>query len=99
MTNNKWIFWFSLALTFLLSISLFCGHHLARKFPINFILLAMFTLSTTYLIASICIFQEPETVLIAAALTLSVFTALTLFTFFVSPLNDSDFSKLFCFFL
>ena len=83
MAKNKWIFWVSIVLTLILSISLFCANILARRFPINFILLTIFTLSTTYMIASICIFQDPETVLIAAALTLSVFTALTLFTFFV----------------
>ena len=36
-----------------IEITLICGRHIARKVPINFVLLAIFTLAETYLVSYI----------------------------------------------
>lgn len=84
MNANKWLFWTSLGISLFVCISLFCFSKIARKFPLNYIALGIFTVFSAYLIASICIFQEPQNVMIAACLTLTVFISLTILTFFVS---------------
>lgn len=86
MVENKWLFWTCLGVTGFLSISLFCFNKIARRVPINYICLLIFTLCTSYLLASVCIFQSAENILIAATLTMTVFVALTVFTFFTK--ND-----------
>lgn len=82
MTSTRWLFWTCLAITFTLCISLFCFSSVARHVPINYICLSLFTMCSSYMLASICIFQSPEVVLIAGILTMTVFFALTVFTLF-----------------
>lgn len=94
MNANRWLFWTSLGVTLALCIILFCFSKVARKVPINYISLFTFTVLTSYLLASICIFQEAENVMIAAALTFTVFVSLTILTFFVS---SPSFIRLFTF--
>lgn len=83
MRNNRWLFWTCVGLTIGLSIAMFCFNRIARKVPINYICLFLFTLFSTYMIASICSYQSAEVVLIASALTVTVFIGLTTLTFFV----------------
>jgi FtsH-binding integral membrane protein len=56
-----------------------CYHSLARKMPINFILLAIFTVTEAYMISFISSVYSPQTVFIAAALTAGVVVALTVY--------------------
>lgn len=84
MKSTKWLFWTVLAATVVLIFSLFCFTQLAKRYPLNYLTLLMFTLGTSYLLAGICIFQSPTNVVIAAAMTLTVFFSLSVFTFFVS---------------
>lgn len=51
----------------------------ARKVPINYLLLALFTLCEAYLVSSITAEYEPVSVFIAAALTASIVVALTIY--------------------
>lgn len=83
MKTTRWLFWTSLGVTLSFCIALFCFNVVARKFPINYIVLSLFTLTSTYMLAAISAFQDPENVLIAAALTFAVFFGLTILTFFV----------------
>eukprot|EP00347_Sterkiella_histriomuscorum_P021452 403333927 len=82
MRANRWLFWTSMGVSLFTCISLFCFSKVARKFPLNYIALFIFTVFSSYLIASICIFQEAQNVMIAACLTMTVFVSLTLLTFF-----------------
>lgn len=84
MRDNRWLFWTTMAISLVLCIALFCFSKIARKFPINYIALFIFTVCSSYLISSICIFQQPQNVMIAALLCLTVFFSLTVLTFFVS---------------
>ena len=52
-----------------------------RKVPLNYILLAIFTLCTSYLVAFICMQYNRVTVLEAAALTAAVTFGLTIYAF------------------
>ncbi len=66
-----------------ISIAISCCSKIARIVPINYIVWAVFTLVTTYMVASISSFFDPEIIMIAAALTVTVFIALTMLTFCV----------------
>ena len=87
MSSHSWLFWTCLGITLTLCIVLFCFSKVARKVPLNYISLFVFTILTSYLLASICIFQSPDNVMIAAALTLTVFVSLTVLTLFVKILS------------
>ena len=67
--------------TYLSSICalLCCG--LDRKVPVNFILLGVFTLCVSWLVAAACVTSEPVAVLEAAALTAAVVIGITIFAF------------------
>jgi FtsH-binding integral membrane protein len=84
MHGNTWLFWTCLALTLALSVGLSCFNKIARNFPINYISLLFLTFFSTYVLGSICIYYSAERVMIAMAMTFTVFFSLTLLTFFVS---------------
>jgi len=60
-------------------IGILCCKNCARKVPNNYILLFLFTLCWSYMVAGICGYYEPELVLMAATLTLLLFMGLTMF--------------------
>lgn len=82
MFSNTWLYWVSFGITFAVLISLMCCHKVARKVPINYILLFIFTVFESYMVASISIFYAVESILIAVTLTAGLFTGLTLFACF-----------------
>jgi FtsH-binding integral membrane protein len=94
MKTYRWIFWATLGVTLALCISLFCFNKLAKKVPLNYITLFVFTVMSSYLLAAICIFQDPQNVMIAAALTMAVFLSLTTLTFFVRYLITKFYNML-----
>lgn len=59
-----------------------CSKKWARKVPINYILLLLYTLGYTYLLCSITLWYEPEYILIAASLTGAMFLGLTAYACF-----------------
>ena len=94
MRTYNWIFWAVLGVTCILCFSLFCFTFLARIVPLNYIALLIFTMGTSYVIAGICIYQAPETVLIAGALTFSIFFGLTVFTLLVRIMICQSFRQI-----
>lgn len=64
-----------------LSISLIvsCFPNLFRIVPLNYILLLIFTLAESYLVACLCAFSKPEIVFMAATMTFVMVFALTLY--------------------
>jgi FtsH-binding integral membrane protein len=87
MKTHSWLYWLAFAMTLTIIFFLFCFNLLVRKVPWNFIMLFLFTVFESYMVASICIFQDIEDVLIASVLTFAMFFGLTVFAFFVKLNN------------
>jgi FtsH-binding integral membrane protein len=77
--GNMFLIWTCLGLSIALSIPLICCKSVARKVPINYILLITWTLCESYLLAAVASFYNPKTVITAAALTALVTIALTIY--------------------
>jgi protein lifeguard len=76
---------------FATACSLMCCR-LSKVFPVNYILLAIFTVCVSYLVGIVCAFTEPKTVLMAATLTMAMFLALTIY----ACTTKTDFTDSFC---
>ena len=76
-----------MGLTILIVLFLFCFNFLVRKVPWNYGILFLFTFSNSYTVAGISIFQDPENVLIAGAITFGMFFGLSVLAFFVKLCN------------
>lgn len=83
MIEERWLFWTSVGLTIGFAMAFYCFNKLAKRVPINYICLTIFTVCSTYMIAAISSYQPAENVLIASALTFAMFIGLTVLTFFV----------------
>lgn len=81
MKSHTWMYWMFLALTIFTICFLFCNHKLVTKVPYNYIIVFAFTIFNSYLISGICTFQDPLNVLIAALMTLGMFSGLSLLSF------------------
>ena len=53
-----------------------------RRVPYNYIILFVFTIAASIMVATIAVFFDPKLILIAAIMTLGMFVGLTIFTFF-----------------
>lgn len=78
--RNMWLFWVSFGLSIGIIIPLACFKNIARKVPINYILLLSFTacesIMLSYLFASV---NDWKTVLTAACITIAVTASLTIY--------------------
>ena len=70
----------------LTEIPILCCQSVAQKVPLNYILLLIFTLCESYIMAYTTSYYEPLSVLICAALTLAIVIGLTLYATFTK--ND-----------
>lgn len=68
-------------MTFIIIIVLACCPDVRRQWPVNFIMLALFTLFESILLGSVAACYESEEVLMAIGITAIVALALTLFAF------------------
>jgi protein lifeguard len=75
--QNVWLFYVCVVFTLVISIALACFSKLARKSPINYILLGIFTFCQAYMVGFICSFYKSDTVVLAAILTLGIVSGLT----------------------
>lgn len=71
-------------------LALVCFKSVASKVPVNYILLFIFTFCESFIVACICGFYDPTSVLIAALMTLSVTLALTVY----AMTTKTDFSAM-----
>jgi protein lifeguard len=62
-------------------IVIICSKNIRRKAPMNYILLAVFTLSLSFLLGVVCAGYETVAVLLAVGITAVLCLALTLFAF------------------
>lgn len=77
--ENPALKWIAIIIIFSTIISLMCCQSLSRQIPINYILLIIFTLAESYMIAVYTSFFYPELVCIALGLTALVSFSLSLF--------------------
>ncbi len=77
MISHKWLFWTVFGCFMILAIAIFCFSKILKRVPVNYFVLFLFTVLSTYMVSSISSYQDPEVILIAAALTLGIFIALT----------------------
>ena len=79
---NTWLLWVSIVLTIVLMYALGCYKEIARKVPLNYILLLIFTLAESYVVSFISSQYDKDTVLMAGAMTVGIVIALTLYAIF-----------------
>jgi FtsH-binding integral membrane protein len=78
---NIGIFYACSFITLFIVLALACFQNLARTVPTNYILLILFTICESYMVATISAFNPPEIVITAALMTATVVIALTLYAF------------------
>ncbi|KAK9887713.1 hypothetical protein WA026_000034 [Henosepilachna vigintioctopunctata] len=78
---NLWTLLVAFVVTFIVLIALMCCGEVRRTPPMNFILLGIFSLAESFILATVSAMYESETVLMAAGITVVVFLGLTLFSF------------------
>lgn len=66
-------------LSLVLVLGLLCFSNFSKRVPINYIILALFTICEAYMVSSICALSDPESVIMAAVMTLGVTLSLTFY--------------------
>jgi len=79
---NIMLFYVALVGSIVIMISLICFKKVARRRPINMILLLAYTLFESYLVGAIVIYYSVESILVAMACTNALFFGLTLYAMF-----------------
>ena len=78
----------AMVLALVCECALLCCRNVARKSPINYIMLTIFTICWMYMIGWICAFYSSEVVITASLMTMVLTVSLTAFAFF----TKSDFT-------
>jgi FtsH-binding integral membrane protein len=73
------LFWVAMVLSLIIIIPLVCFKQLARGFPQNYILLFLWTLCESYMLATAVSFYDPQIVMLAGVLTFGVTASLTIY--------------------
>ena len=79
--QNSWILWLFMIGTLIVMIVLACCESVARKHPINIILLMVFTVMESFLIGVISTRYKTDTILIAVGITAALVICITIFAF------------------
>jgi len=79
--EHYWMLWVSMGVSFLVLIPMACIRTLRVSFPINFFLLALFTLAEAVMLGMVSMRYETDAVIIAAGITTLIVFALTIFAF------------------
>ena len=80
MRTNFWLHYVAIFTGVGIMCSIMCCQNMAKKVPVNYILLFAFTFVWSYMVAGFVQWFDPAIVLAAAALTFAMFVGLTLFT-------------------
>ena len=81
MTQNPGLLYFLLVLTIVIECVLLCCISTARKVPMNYILLGLFTLGEAYIVSFIASQYNPKIVMIAALMTTGITSGLTAYAY------------------
>ncbi|KAL3274592.1 hypothetical protein HHI36_015973 [Cryptolaemus montrouzieri] len=79
--TNMWPFLVAFGVTFVVLIALMCCGDVRKKAPMNFILLGIFTVAESFILATISAMFNSKTVMLAVGITAIVFLGLTIFSF------------------
>eukprot|EP00092_Neocalanus_flemingeri_P001981 GFUD01002114.1.p1 GENE.GFUD01002114.1~~GFUD01002114.1.p1 ORF type:complete len:315 (+),score=50.06 GFUD01002114.1:45-989(+) len=79
--ENMWLMWTGLGVTMLVIIPMVCVRKLRVSFPLNFILLAIFTIAESITLGMVSMLYETDAVIIAAGITTAIVFVLTIFAF------------------
>ena len=79
--TNSWILWLSMIGTIVIMLVLVCCESVSRNFPLNMILLMVFTVMESILVGAISAQYDTDTIFIALGITSVVVVALTIFAF------------------
>lgn len=79
--QNAWLVFVAMGVQIVTMLIIACCGEVRRNFPMNFILLAIFTLSMSFMLGVISSVHTGETVMLAAGITAAVCFALTIFAF------------------
>jgi len=79
--ENMWLMWTGLGVSLLVMFPMVCIRKLRVSFPINFILLATFTIAESITLGMVSMLYETEAVIIAAGITTAIVFVLTIFAF------------------
>jgi FtsH-binding integral membrane protein len=82
MVTNPSFVYLCLAGVIFTEIPILCCQSVAHKVPLNYILLLIFTLCESYILACTTIYYEPLSVLVCAGITLGIVVGLTLYAIF-----------------
>ncbi|XP_037927283.1 protein lifeguard 1-like isoform X1 [Teleopsis dalmanni] len=77
--QNPYLFWVAMGAIFVTLIMIACCDTIRRTFPINYILLAVFTIAESFTLGIITLNYEVDYVILALAITAVVVFALTIF--------------------
>lgn len=78
---NPMILWSTLLGTFLIIIVLSCCGDIARSYPLNIVLIGIFTILESVIVGAISSVYNTEAVLIAAGITVVIVVGITIFAF------------------
>jgi FtsH-binding integral membrane protein len=90
VAGNFWVLWIAIVLYLGLGITFSFFPNLMRKYPLNYFLVALFTLLMSFIVGVITAFYSTQSVIIAGAITSAVVGALTVYAFF----TKTDFTGL-----
>lgn len=79
--NNWWMFFPVIILLFTVEFAMICSRKLARKVPVNYLLLFLFTACETYFVVNICVYYPMADVIAAAGVTAAMVIGLTVYAF------------------
>jgi len=79
--QNKALFYLAVGVAVIISLTLFCFIQTARKVPLNYLLLLLFTLAKAYIVSFLCITTSTKVVFMALAMTCALVVGLTLYAF------------------
>ncbi|CAD7015251.1 unnamed protein product [Ceratitis capitata] len=77
--EHRWLMWLALGCVMITMIPIMCCESARRSFPVNFILLILFTVAESFLLGCIAIRYTPDVVLYAIGITAIVVLVLTIF--------------------
>ena len=79
--SNIWLLYVLLLGTFIVLIVFACCEGVARSFPLNMILLAIFTVMEAFLVGAISSTYDTDSIFLAVVITAIIVIGLTLFAF------------------
>lgn len=79
--SHMWLLWTGVGVSLVVMFPMVCIRTLRVSFPINFILLAIFTIAEAVTLGMVSMLYETEAVIIAAGITTGIVFVLTIFAF------------------